>query len=102
MPESFSVTRSSPVIKPERDEDPEEDELDLGWREKYREQAQRRFQLVKCVSRGRVFFGVYDSSRHEQQLLSEDRQDALDEIARRTSEAVLEVLPYYEKFKVAA
>jgi hypothetical protein len=82
-------------------EDDGETEL-LPYHQEQRDRIRRRFQLVRSVSRGRVWFGWYDAEWHQQTLVSEDENDALAAIAQRVQEAEEDALPFQVRLKMAA
>jgi hypothetical protein len=83
----------------EADDDGNDDRKLSPSREDQRRRLQERFQLVKSISRHGVYFGVYDADRHTQELISTDRQEALEEIDRRIDAELMEHIPSYPTFR---
>jgi hypothetical protein len=84
------------------EDDPDESEPEKKEHSPYHErqqQTRQRFQLVKSVSRHGVYFGVYDADHQTEELISIDRQEALQEIARRIAAEDMDHVPYYLKFR---
>lgn len=93
------------TIRPQEDEEYEEEKLEvkqsLTWHEQQRQKLWGRFQLVRTVSRHGVFYGVYDTETHRQELISPDKREALAHIERLVDERALPPMEYGQRFAPA-
>ena len=79
-------------------EEQEKDELS-PYDERQKQRARARFQLLKSVSRHGVYWGIYNADTNQQELISPDKREALQEIARRIAQEDMDHIPYYLQFR---
>jgi hypothetical protein len=69
-----------------------------GEQPEHRSSNRCRYELVTRKSRGQLYFGIYDKEYDYERIISENRREALAEIARLTEADAFASLPYYSKF----